>query len=203
MQIISKAAQTMTSREIAELTGKDHKHILTDIRVMLEKLDIDSAGFSAQYKDSTGRTLPCFNLDRELTLTLVSGYDIPLRHRVVTRLAELENAKPLSQVQIILAQAQALVDIENRQSAVESKLKVLEAKLPVEQDYFTITGYSNYIGSRISDTQANVLGRKAAKLSRQRDIPIGSTKDPRWGVIGSYHQDILDDVFVTYFEAAT
>jgi len=84
---------TMTSREIAELTGKQHKDVLYDIRNMLEKLEIESAQFSADYKDTKGRTYQEFRLDRELTLTLVSGYDIPLRHRVVTRLAELE-ARP-------------------------------------------------------------------------------------------------------------
>lgn len=46
-----------------------------------------------EIQDVRGYTVE-FRLDHELTLTLVSGYDIPLRHRVVTRLAELENAKP-------------------------------------------------------------------------------------------------------------
>lgn len=53
-------------------------------------LRLDSAGFSAQYKDTTGRTLPAFSLPRDLTITLISGYSIPLRHKVVTRWMELE-----------------------------------------------------------------------------------------------------------------
>jgi anti-repressor protein len=80
----------MTSREIADLTGKQHKHVLEDARNMLEQLGIHSAGFSAQYKDSTGRALPMFTLPKDLTITLVSGYSAPLRHRIVTRWAELE-----------------------------------------------------------------------------------------------------------------
>jgi phage regulator Rha-like protein len=86
----------MSSREIAELTGKEHKNVLADVRNMLEQLGMHSAEFSAQYKDSTGRSLLCFNLPKDLTITLVSGYSIPMRHRIVTRWLELEKAvKPV------------------------------------------------------------------------------------------------------------
>lgn len=69
---------TMSSREIADLTGKEHKNVLADIRNMLEKLGKTSADFSADLPDAYGRIQPGFKLDRELTMTLVSGYDIPL-----------------------------------------------------------------------------------------------------------------------------
>lgn len=42
---------------------------------MCEQLEINSAEFSAQYQDSTGRTLPCFELDRYHTEVLVTSYD--------------------------------------------------------------------------------------------------------------------------------
>lgn len=58
MNELTQSIKTMSSREIAELCGKEHKHVLADIRNMCESLKIDSAEFSAQYKDSTGRTLP-------------------------------------------------------------------------------------------------------------------------------------------------
>jgi phage regulator Rha-like protein len=37
----------MSSREIAELTGKLHKNMLADIRETLEALDLAAADFSA------------------------------------------------------------------------------------------------------------------------------------------------------------
>lgn len=87
---------TMSSREIAELTGKHHKHVLRDIRAMLDALGGGpDLGHVREDRDGRGYTI-CFHLDKELTETLVTGYSIPLRHKVIKRLHELEsqNAAP-------------------------------------------------------------------------------------------------------------
>lgn len=54
-EAINKAA-TMSSREVADLTGKQHKHVLDDCRKMFDSLKIQSADFSADYQDERGRT---------------------------------------------------------------------------------------------------------------------------------------------------
>lgn len=54
--------QTMSSREIAELTDKDHADVLKDIRRILEEAEIDHGKFSGIYKDSMNREQPCYNL---------------------------------------------------------------------------------------------------------------------------------------------
>lgn len=82
--------QTMSSKEIADMTGKEHYNVLADIRNMFEQLQIDSTEFSGQYKDSTGRTLPCFNLNKDLSICLVSGYNVQLRMAIIKRWNELE-----------------------------------------------------------------------------------------------------------------
>lgn len=87
------ARTTMSSREIADLTGKRHDHVMRDIRNMLSELKITDPKFGGTYMDGSGRSMPCFHLDRELTETLVTGYSIPLRHKVIRRLHELEDAQ--------------------------------------------------------------------------------------------------------------
>lgn len=82
--------QTMSSREIAKLCNKEHRNVMSDIRSMLESLNIQSADFLADYKDSKGRTYPCFNLPKRETLILVSGYNVALRAKIIDRWAELE-----------------------------------------------------------------------------------------------------------------
>ncbi|MBZ8138835.1 hypothetical protein CLD22_02835 [Rubrivivax gelatinosus] len=84
------APLTMSSREIAELTGKEHRNVCRDIRSMLEQLGEDVLSFEHMSSDAYGRPLKVFCLPKDLTLTLVSGYSVPLRHRIVTRLQQLE-----------------------------------------------------------------------------------------------------------------
>ena len=63
---------TMTSREIAELTGKRHDNVLADCEKMFTALKIQVSEYLDSYKDSTGRTLKQYRLDRDLTMTLVT-----------------------------------------------------------------------------------------------------------------------------------
>lgn len=83
----------MTSHEIAELTGKEHRNVLADIRKMLEDLGLTSAGFSANLPDSYGRMQPGFQLPKRETLILVSGYSTAMRARIIDRWDALETGK--------------------------------------------------------------------------------------------------------------
>ncbi len=80
----------MSSREIAELTGKLHKNVMADIRKMLTELGYQPAEFSARYIDGKGESRECFNLPRREVEILLTGYSVPLRAKVIDRLHELE-----------------------------------------------------------------------------------------------------------------
>ncbi len=80
----------MSSREIAELTGKQHSHVKRDIERMVVELNYPNLEGSQYWHN--GNQYTQYNLNRELTLTLVSGYNIKLRHAIVKRLDELERA---------------------------------------------------------------------------------------------------------------
>tara|TARA_R110002020_G_scaffold136237_1_gene303965 strand:+ start:216 stop:743 length:528 start_codon:yes stop_codon:yes gene_type:complete len=81
----------MTSREIAELTGKRHDHVKRDVEVMFKELGIDAPKFGVIYLDSMNRQRIEYTLDQELTFTLVTGYSIKLRNAVIKRWLDLEN----------------------------------------------------------------------------------------------------------------
>lgn len=84
---------TMSSVDIAELTGKRHDHVMRDIRKVLATLG-GLPNFGGTYSDSQGKQQDCFNLPKRECLILVSGYSVELRARVIDRWMELEIAKP-------------------------------------------------------------------------------------------------------------
>ncbi|WP_254413750.1 Rha family transcriptional regulator [Vibrio furnissii] len=63
---------TMSSREIAELTGKRHDNVKADVTKMLDELNLDVLNFQGIYFDAQNRKQTEYKLDRYLTLTLVS-----------------------------------------------------------------------------------------------------------------------------------
>ncbi len=50
--------KTMTSREIAELTGKRHPDVKRDIETVLVDVEIDVSKFAHIYRDSMSRDQP-------------------------------------------------------------------------------------------------------------------------------------------------
>lgn len=86
----TNAALTMSSREIAELTGKRHDNVVRDTRKMLEELGTNHLNFEGVYIDSKGESRTCFNLPKDLTITLVSGYNVQMRYAITKRWMELE-----------------------------------------------------------------------------------------------------------------
>ena len=82
---------TMSSREIADLTGKEHRHVLRDINVMFAELGLSAEGYAQNWTHpQNGQTYIEYALDRELTDTLLTGYSAVLRRKVIARWRELE-----------------------------------------------------------------------------------------------------------------
>ena len=76
----------MSTREIAELTGKDHRNVMRDFRDVCEALEIGVLSFEQTHvNQQNGQTYVHYVLPKDLTTTLVSGYSIPMRHKIVMR----------------------------------------------------------------------------------------------------------------------
>lgn len=97
----STTEQRMSSLEIAELTGKEHAHIMRDIRNIVSKLDErgqSNFGLSS-YKSGQNKELPCYLLTQDGCLCLVAGYDANIRMKIIQRWHQLEleraQAKPI------------------------------------------------------------------------------------------------------------
>jgi Rha family phage regulatory protein len=88
--ILNEQRQTISSVEIAELIGKMHKHVLRDIRNLLEQ-GVNETNFGlVEYKDKKGETRPMYELTPKGCLILASGYDPVLREKIVNKLEEYQ-----------------------------------------------------------------------------------------------------------------
>ena len=153
-------AATMTSREIAELTGKELAHVHRDIRAMLDELKKDDPDLDhpQEDKDSRGYTV-CFHLNRELTETLLTGYSASARLKVIRRWHELEN-KSLA----------ALPDFSNPVAAARAWADQMEKAqvLAIERDHAIAT--KAQIGSKREATAmatASAAKREANRLKEE------------------------------------
>lgn len=88
---VGNMGETMSSLEIARLTGKRHADILRDIRDFLTEIDEgDQRRFASIYQDVYGRDQDSFTLPKRECLGLASKYDAKLRMAIIDRWAELE-----------------------------------------------------------------------------------------------------------------
>lgn len=104
--IFSKDVAYADSRIIAQYYGKRHDHVVRDIENMLKKLDLispelgrldltgsDLSWLKSTYKDSKNREYPCYQLDFDLTMTLITGYDTKLRYQLVKDWHRMVNSR--------------------------------------------------------------------------------------------------------------
>lgn len=130
---------TMTSREIAELTGKQHKHVMRDIRTMLVELHGEGGlpKFGSSYLNEQNKAQPCFRLQKRETLILVSGYNVQMRAKIIDRWQQLENAQPTVDPMrvlndpaamrgLLLGYAEKLLTLEHEVGEMKPKVRALD-----------------------------------------------------------------------------
>jgi phage antirepressor YoqD-like protein len=136
------APNRMSTREVAEITGKNHAHVMRDVREMTEVLTNSSVNWcveSTTYIGGDGRPYPMYNMDKETTICLLTGYDAGARMKVIQRWQSLENnaapALPQTYAQALRALAQEAeqkellqLQLAEAQPAVEFFAQVGESK---------------------------------------------------------------------------
>ena len=109
MQTTILVQPTMTSLEIAELTGKQHKNVMQAIRNM-EPAWEKTAGLKFQlgsYKDANGQLRPCYSLTKTECLYIATKFNDEARAKLVLRWEELEQARAQEQQALVYPQGNA------------------------------------------------------------------------------------------------
>jgi phage regulator Rha-like protein len=133
--------QTMTSKEIAELTGKNHADVMRDIRNLQDQVGTESI-FALSFiinelPNGGSKQLPMYSLDKKQTLLLISGYNALLRLKIINRWEELENKNlesykvedPIERAKAWIREQEAIklqIQEANEQKTIaENKVKLL------------------------------------------------------------------------------
>ena len=125
-ELLSK--ETMSSLQIAEITGKRHDAILRDIRHLITQ-GVNAHNFvEVEYTDKKGEKRPCFELTKKGCLILASGYDAKLRERIIDRWEELESEKQKECFQIPKSFSEALQLAADQARQIEEQQKAIEQK---------------------------------------------------------------------------
>lgn len=205
---------TMTSREIADLTGKDLGHVHRDIRSMLAELVEHDPNLDRprEDKDARGYTV-CFYLNRELTETLLTGYSAELRRKVIRRWHELEANQAQSLPNFADPAAAAIAWAEQyraRQLAEETKAHIghkreatamatasvavrkatkLEIELDRSKEYATVKRMEMaYHGTKFD---WRLLKSTAAAM----EVPAIDVFDQNYGTVKAYHASVWMEAY--------
>ena len=219
---IADKAVTMTSREIAELTGKNHADVMRDIRIMVDQLtkaEMLSCANSTTYAGKDGRQYPQYELDKDTCLTLLLGYDAVARMKVVKRWQELEAAAAPSLPNFSnpaeAARAWAL-EYEARQQAERTKAEIgtrreatamntasqavkkataLERELDKAKDYASVKRMEMlYHGTSFN---WRLLKSTAAEMG----VPAIDVFDANYGTVKAYHASVWMEAYAVSIDA--
>ncbi len=159
-------AGTMTSLQIAEVTGKSHAHVMRDIRQLIEQ-GLNESNFGlVDYTDAKGEKRPMFQLTKKGSLILASGYNALLREKIIDRWEELELQ---TQPQIPQTFAEALMLAAQQAQQIEEQQKQLVEQAP--KVAFT---------DAVVSSQSSCLIGELAKLITQNGVEIGEKRLFEW-----------------------
>ena len=158
----------MSSKEIAELTEKHHNHVLRDIKQMLQTLDlINNPNLGCQqyqiFKREDNKQIKEIFLDKELTLTLVSGYNVILRHKIIKRWQELETKQTPKAPTTLLEALELAIKKEKENLALKQQLQEAQPKI----EFHDTVESSNTLLS---------MNDFAKLLTKQYGVKIGQNK---------------------------
>ncbi|MCE2580764.1 phage regulatory protein/antirepressor Ant [Komagataeibacter sp. FNDCR1] len=169
----------MSSREIAALTGKRHDNVVRDIEKMLNDVGMGLLKFEDTYTNpQNGQKYRCYNLPKNLTLNLITGYRADLRLKIIDRWLELEASTPAApdpRVPRTMSEALRLAADQQDRIAAQADM-IAQQQVRIERDAPKVSALA-----RIAGTEGSIDMRQAAKNLQVKPILLRNfMRDRRW-----------------------
>lgn len=195
---MNQIEQTLYSREVAEMVGKDHNKLLRDIREYIVQLDESKIGHTdffteSEYVDKANRKKPCYQVTKKgcefiaHKLTGVKGTEFTARY--INRFHDMEEQihKPKSALEMLQLQSQAIFEVNEKVDTVRQELDDFKQDMPllaVECDRIT---------SAVSKRGIDSLGGKGSNAYKNNSI--------RGKVYRDIHRELKRQFGVTTYKA--
>lgn len=133
-----ESEQTLDSREVAGMVRKDHSKLLRDIRTYIEHLTEAKIGFSdffkdSEYKDCTGRTLPCYRITKKgcefIAHKLTGSKGTEFTARYINRFHEMESIISEQKAEVAPVQPEQLNQIGQEYAELKKEIRGIKSDL--------------------------------------------------------------------------
>ena len=195
--ISTQSGNVITSKLIAEITGKQHSDVMRDIRSLIEQLGDEKGECNfalSSYFGENQKNNPMYELSKKEALLLASGYNAVLRLKIIEKLEVLD--RPRTHLEVLKSEMALLIEKERIQE------DLLIANTKIEQDKpkvlfaETVTGSSN-----------SILVRQFAKDLCNSGFEIGQNRVFEWlrkkGYLNSDNEPYQNYVSQGLFEVIT
>lgn len=164
-ELISNCEERMSSLEIAEIIGKDHRHLLEAIRKMEEAwVKLAQPKFRLGfYKDKNQQERPCYYLTKTECLYVATKFSDEARAKLVLRWKELETGK-----------SKPIIQIKEDDMAIDTKRAALYWEMAKSGMF--LPKYSQILGTYAANTLAgkNILPLPKSEKKRYTATDIGN-----------------------------
>lgn len=217
MKLMIREKITITSRDIAKLIGKRHKHVLRDIEDETYKLgkEIAETIFGlGTYEDKNNQKRKQYILTKDGVMQIGARYDAKIRYQLIQKLKELEAGQSkLSLAETYRRMADQIEENESLKArgnlmmlqrenssfrhikivladnkALKEELDDTQKELGILNNYYTVTR-----------VQKQFKGNFKWQELKSRSIALGyeikKVPCPRYGEANAYHSDVWGHVY--------
>lgn len=190
------ANDKITSLEVAEMVGKEHKELLRDIRRYSQqfnesKIALVDFFIESTYKDGKGEKRPCYLVTKKgcefiaNKLTGIKGTAFTAKY--INRFHKMEDQLKPKAPQTYLEALKALV-------AAEEAKEELQAQLDVSKDWYSIKRVAAMNGVDWKTFNWRKLKEKSIELG----YGIKKIFDANYGEVNTYHRDAWEAAYPEY-----
>lgn len=162
-----KGVATMSSLEIAAITGKNHTHVMRDIRETLEQAEIGLTKFGSSYLNSQNKEQPCYHLPRRECDLVISGYSVKYRLAIIDRWHELESKQSFQLPQTLPDALRLAADLADQ---VQDQNRLIAEQAPKVDFYDTVTGSASVCQMAVAAQVANLPFGRNTLFMRLREM---------------------------------